>query len=88
MPCPVWRWSKSGNGIHWNGFLKKNGYVAVTCPSWLTDERPVEVERFWADAGSGLDTIGHNIGIMQKNGYSLVAAFILPGKCWTDDYFR
>jgi len=72
---------------HWNGFLKKNGYVAVACPSWLTDERPAEVERFWADAGSGLDTIGHNIGIMQKNGYSLVAAFILPEKCWTDDYF-
>src|SRR5215470_7227617 len=23
------------NGIrHWNGFLKKNGYIAVTCPSW------------------------------------------------------
>jgi ubiquinone/menaquinone biosynthesis C-methylase UbiE len=30
------------NGLtHWNGFLKKNGYVAVTCPSWFTAEHPV-----------------------------------------------
>ena len=72
---------------HWNGFLKKNGYVAVTCPSWLTDERPAEIEKFWADAGSGLDTIGHNISIMQKTGYRFVAAFTLPEECWTDHYF-
>ena len=72
---------------HWNSFLKKNGYVAVTCPSWLTDERPAEIEKFWADAGGGLDTIGYNISIMQKAGYSFVAAFTLPEKCWTDNYF-
>ena len=72
---------------HWNYFLKKSGYVAVTCPSWLTDERPVEIEKFWVDAGSGLDTIGHNVEAMQKSGYSFVAAFTLPEKCWTDNYF-
>jgi SAM-dependent methyltransferase len=72
---------------HWNGFLKKNGYVAVTCPSWFTDERPVKIEKFWGDAGCKLDTIGHNILIMQKAGYIPVATFILPEKCWTNNYF-
>lgn len=72
---------------YWNGFLKKNGYVVVTCPSWLTDEHPAEIEKFWADAGSGLDTIGHNVLIMQKAGYASIATFILPEKCWTDNYF-
>jgi len=72
---------------HWNGFLKKNGYIAVTCPSWLTDEHPAEIEKFWTAAGSGLDTIEHNISIMQKTGYSLVTTFTLPEKCWTDNYF-
>jgi ubiquinone/menaquinone biosynthesis C-methylase UbiE len=77
------------NGLnYWNGFLKTNGYIAVTSPSWLTDERPVEIEKFWVDAGSkGLDTIGHNISIMQKAGYIPVAVFVLPEKCWTDNYF-
>lgn len=72
---------------HWSNFLKKNGYVALTCPSWLTDEHPAEVEKFWIDAGSGLDTIANNIGVMQKTGYGLIAAFTLPENCWTEHYF-
>ena len=31
---------------YWNGFLKKGGYIAVTCASWLTDERPAEIEKW------------------------------------------
>jgi ubiquinone/menaquinone biosynthesis C-methylase UbiE len=72
---------------YWNGFLKKNGYIAVTSPSWFTDKHPAEVEKYWTDAGSRLDTIGHHISVMQKVGYSFVAAFALPEKCWTDHYF-
>ena len=72
---------------HWNDLLKRNGYVAVTCPSWITKEHPAEVEKFWADAGSRLDALEDNISIMQKAGYSFVAAFTLPEKCWTENYF-
>ena len=72
---------------YWNGFLKKDGYVAVTCPSWLTDERPAEVQKFWTEAGSSLDTVAENIGVMQKCGYGFIASFKLPEKCWTDNYF-
>jgi SAM-dependent methyltransferase len=72
---------------YWNGFLKKNGYVAVTYPSWLTNERPVEIEKFWVDAGGSIDTVEACISIMQKVGYGFVAAFTLSEKCWTDNYF-
>jgi len=72
---------------HWNGFLKENGYVVVTCPSWFTDERPAEIEKYWVDAVQGLDTIGANISIMQRAGYQFIAAFALPEECWTDHYF-
>lgn len=72
---------------YWNKFLKKDGYIAVTCPSWLTSECPPEVERFWTEAGSELDTIEYNLSIMKKAGYRFVAAFTLPEKCWTENYF-
>jgi len=72
---------------HWKGFLKKNGYIAVTYESWFTDERPAEIEKWWLDAVPEMDTIGHNISIMQKTGYIPVAAFTLPESCWTDYYF-
>jgi len=72
---------------HWHGFIKKNGYVVVSCPSWLTDKRPAEIEKFWTNAGSGLDSVGRNIEVMQKAGFTLVAAFALPKECWTEHYF-
>jgi SAM-dependent methyltransferase len=72
---------------YWNGFIRKNGYVAVTYESWFTDERPAEIEKWWVDAVPEINTIGHNILIMQKAGYIPVAAFTLPEECWTDNYF-
>jgi len=72
---------------YWKDFLKKDGYIALTYESWFTDERPAEIEKWWVDAVPGISTIGHNISIMQKADYSLVAAFTLPEKCWTDNYF-
>lgn len=72
---------------HWHSFLKKGGFVAVTCPSWLTTEHPAEVERFWTNAGSQLDHVSSNIEIMQACGYQFIGAFALPENCWTDNYF-
>ncbi|WP_303203606.1 class I SAM-dependent methyltransferase [Raoultibacter timonensis] len=72
---------------HWRGFLKKGGYLAVTCPSWLTAEHPEVIERFWSDAGSGLDSVEHNVAALQACGYRFVASFALPEYCWTDEYF-
>ncbi len=72
---------------HWKNFLKKDGYIAVTYESWFTDERPAEIEKWWMDAVPEIDTIGHNISIMQKTGYIPVAAFTLPENCWIDNYF-
>lgn len=72
---------------YWRSFLKEGGYVAVTCPSWITHEKPEEVERFWSDAGSRLDSVEENISAMQRCGYQYVASFVLPEQCWTENYF-
>ncbi len=73
---------------YWKGFLKQDGYVAVTYESWFTDERPAEIEKWWMDAVPEIGTIGQNISIMQKTGYVPVAAFTLPESCWIDNYFN
>ncbi|MGN0688698.1 MAG: class I SAM-dependent methyltransferase [Oscillospiraceae bacterium] len=72
---------------YWHDFLKHDGYVAVTCPSWITKEHPTIVEQFWSDAGCHLDPVDKNIEIMQDSGYKFIASFILPEECWTDNYF-
>ena len=72
---------------YWRDFLKKGGYIAVTNFTWFTDERPVELEKFYLEAIPEIRTMGQNISIIQKAGYVPVAAFTLPEKCWIDNYF-
>lgn len=76
------------NGLsYWSRFLKRDGYVAVSCPSWFTHEHPAEVARFWSEAGSNINTIEYNVAAMQSAGYQFVASFTLPETCWEDYYF-
>jgi len=72
---------------YWNRFLKQGGFIAVTCPSWLTDERPDEIEKFWVEAVGGLDTVEQNLAALQRTGYRFVSAFVLSNTCWTENYF-
>ena len=74
--------------INYRPFLKEDGMIAVTCPSWLTSVHPEEAEKFWTDAGSKLDLIEDNIKIMQDCGYQFVVAFALTEDCWTKNYFE
>lgn len=71
----------------WNRYLKKGGYIAVSEPSWFTDERPDEINDFWMKAEPGIDTIPIKFAQMQKAGYIPVSIFILPENCWTEHYF-
>lgn len=71
----------------WRRHIKPGGYVAVTEASWFTDERPKEIEDFWADAYPEMDTVAGKVAVMQRCGYRLVAAFVLPEVCWTDNFY-
>jgi SAM-dependent methyltransferase len=71
----------------WRKFLKAGGYIAVTEASWFTGSRPREIETFWTDAYSEIDTIPNKVAQMQKAGYIPVSTFILPENCWTDNFY-
>ena len=61
--------------------------VAVSEATWLTDERPKEIFDFWNNAYPQIDTISNKIAQMQKAGYLVMASFILPEFCWTDNFY-
>ncbi len=72
----------------WRMFLKTGGYVAVSEASWFTEERPVEIDEYWKDAYPEIDTIPNKVAQMQKAGYILIAAFVLPENCWTEHFYN
>lgn len=71
----------------WRKFLKKGGYIAVSEASWFTSARPAEIEKFWEEAYPEMDTIPNKVTQMQNAGYVPVATFILPEKCWTENFY-
>ncbi|MDP4292121.1 MAG: class I SAM-dependent methyltransferase [Bacteroidota bacterium] len=71
----------------WRKFLKPGGFIAVSEASWFTEERPLEIEKFWQDAYPEIDTISNKVAQMQKAGYIPVAIFVLPEYCWTDQFY-
>ncbi len=73
---------------YWHRFLKPGGFVAVTEASWFTVERPAEIEKFWMDAYSQIDTIPNKVKQMQSAGYIPHASFILPEECWLEHFYN
>jgi SAM-dependent methyltransferase len=71
---------------YWRDYLKEGGYIAVSEGTWFTDERPAEIEEFWAMNYPEIDTIPIKVAQMQAAGYVPVATFVNPDSDWFD-YF-
>lgn len=72
----------------WRRFLKTGGLLAVSEITWLTAGRPSELQDYWGKEYPEIDTASAKIDILEKNGYSPVAYFVLPEYCWLDNYYR
>lgn len=77
------------NGIKaWRRFLKPDGILAVSELTWLTQERPAELEQHWMQEYPEVDTASAKMAILEENGFSPVGYFVLPKRCWLDNYYR
>ncbi|MDZ7753286.1 MAG: class I SAM-dependent methyltransferase [Gammaproteobacteria bacterium] len=77
------------NGIRaWRRFLKRDGILAVSELTWLTQERPAELEQHWIREYPEVDTASAKMAILERNGFSPVGYFALPKRCWLDNYYR
>lgn len=66
--------------------LAPGGHVAVTECTWLTDSRPAEAARFWAEAYPSMGSIPENRTIAEAEGYEVLGTFTLPHSAWWDYY--
>ena len=77
------------NGIKkWKNYLKVGGYLAVSEITWITNSRPKEIEDFWKQEYSEIDTAPNKIKILENNGYSLVGYFYLNHDSWIENYYK
>lgn len=71
----------------WRRFLRPGGVLAVSEITWLTAERPRELDEFWTHAYAEIDTAAHKLGALERHGYAPIGYFVLPARDWTDHYY-
>jgi ubiquinone/menaquinone biosynthesis C-methylase UbiE len=72
----------------WRRFLKPGGVLAVSELTWLTGERPSELEQHWMREYPGVATASAKMATLEQNGYAPIGYFPLPERCWLDNYYR
>ena len=72
----------------WRRFLQPGGLLVVSEITWTTSDRPFEIQKYWEAEYPEIDTASSKINILEKNGYSPVAYFVLPERCWLENYYR
>ena len=77
------------NGInYWKKFLKTGGCIAISEISWITESRPLEIENYWIKEYPEIDTVSNKIKVLEHNGYSHFAHFVLPSYCWIEKFYK
>jgi len=72
----------------WRRFLKPGGLLVASEITWLTEERPQELQNHWDSEYPEIDLASAKIRALEMNGYSPLGYFVLPKHCWLDNYYR
>jgi ubiquinone/menaquinone biosynthesis C-methylase UbiE len=77
------------NGIRaWRRFPKPGGILAVSELTWLTAERPAELDDHWNRAYPEVATASAKLSLLEAHGYTPIGYFPLAERCWLDNYYR
>ncbi|WP_373500764.1 class I SAM-dependent methyltransferase [Desulfococcus sp.] len=72
----------------WRRYLKAGGLLVASEITWITDSRPTELQNHWDSEYPEIDVASAKIMVLEKHGYSPVGYFVLPERCWLDQYYR
>jgi len=71
----------------WRSFLKPNGILALSELTWLTAQRPAELQAHWDREYPEVDTAAGKMAVLERLGFSPIGYFALPEHCWLDNYY-
>ena len=68
-------------------FLKPGGILALSEITWLTRERPAEIQHYWDAEYPEIATAPEKIGVLEDQGFVLKGYFPLPESGWIENYY-
>lgn len=71
----------------WRKHLKPDGILALSELTWLTAQRPEELQAHWAREYPEVDTASGKMAVLERLGFTPVGYFPLPQRCWLENYY-
>lgn len=68
-------------------FLKPGGILAASEITWLTNERPAEIQQHWDAEYPEIATASDKIKVLEEHGFVLKGYFPLPESSWIANYY-
>lgn len=68
-------------------FLKPGGILAASEITWLTNERPTEIQHHWDAEYPEIATASDKIKVLEEHGFALKGYFPLPESSWIENYY-
>lgn len=76
------------NGIQrWHRFLRPGGVLVVSELTWTTSTRPPALQAHWQREYPEVGTAAAKMRLLEQNGHSPLAYFVLPESCWLHHYY-
>ena len=72
---------------YFKNFLKSGGILAISEITWLTKERPEEIQNYWDSEYPEISTAAKKMKVLEDTGFIVNGYFPLPQSCWTDNYY-
>jgi len=72
----------------WRRFLKPGGVLVVSEITWLTADRPAEIDDFWTGEYPEIDVASAKIAQLENAGYSPRGYFTLPEPDWEQEFYE
>ena len=72
----------------WTALLKPGGVLAVSELTWLTADRPPELQSHWDAAYPEVATASRKLAVLEQAGLRVLGYFPLDESCWLEGYYR
>lgn len=66
----------------WHPHLKNGGYLVVSELTWLTDDPPERLQKYWNKEYPGMQNVAQNQKIIKRAGYRWLGSILLPDAAW------
>jgi SAM-dependent methyltransferase len=77
------------NGVRqWRQYIRPGGILAVSELTWLTANRPAELETHWCARYPEVGMASAKLSVLERNGFAPLGYFVLPEHCWLENYYR